>query len=609
MRWRTHPLDDEILRLRLLLVAMMLFLGILAAALWRIQVAHGKQYENSQAKQSVRRVRLPGMRGRLYDRNGQVLADNRPSYGVAIYLEELRQPGPWSRTIDRVESLVTNLSQIIGVPPAVTRAQIKTHVDQRRALPLVAWRDLDEQALARLSEQGHALPGVDVYTEAVRFYPFKATACHVLGYVGRADPTQNGEEPFHYYLPEMIGRSGLEKTMDEDLRGEAGGRLMRVDVSGLRRDDINQRDPKAGRDVLLSLDIRIQALAEEALGNSPGAAVVMDPDNGDVLAIVSHPGFDPNSFVPFLRSEDWKILSNDELTPLLNRAVAGAYAPGSTFKPVTAMAALESGKFSASTVYDCPGYFQLGRAVFRCWYHAGHGPLNLRQALEHSCNVYMFNMALATGPDYISNQAIALGLGRKTGIELDYESSGLVPNNAWKRRVFRDSWRDGDTCNLSIGQGALTVTPLQMAVVTAAFANGGRVWKPRLVVGERASGATTFERRQPVLENSMSWDPDHLKTVREGMRDVVMSPTGTGRAMGIPGVVMAGKTGTAEFGPAAARKRHAWMIAFAPYDRPKYAVVMVVDEGVSGGETVAPRMRRLMTGLFKDKAAELEARG
>ena len=609
MRWRGHPLDDEVLRLRLVLVGMLLMFSILGISFWRIQVAHGKKYETSQFKQSIRRVRMPGMRGRLYDRNGQVLADNRPSYGVALYLEELRQPGPWSRTIDKVESLVTNLSEVIGLPPAVTRTGIKTHVDQRRAMPLLAWRDLDDQAVARLAERASSIPGVDLYTEAVRFYPFKSLACHLLGYVGRADFAQTEDEPFHYYLPEMIGRSGLEKTLDADLRGEAGGRLVRVDVAGYRRNDIGEREAKAGRDVMLSIDVRIQQLAEDSLGNVPGAIVVLNPENGDVLASASRPGYDPNTFVPFIRAEDWAILSSDELTPLLNRATAGAYAPGSTFKPVTSMAALETGRFSPGTVYECPGYFQLGRAVFRCWQHSGHGPLNLRGALEHSCNVYMFNMALATGPDYISHQATALGLGRKTGIEIDYESPGLVPDGAWKRRVFRDSWRDGDTCNLSIGQGALTTTPLQMAVLTAAFANGGRVWKPRLVLGEREPGGEVFVRRQPVLANTMNWDPGHLKVVREGMRDVVMSPTGTGRAMGVPGVEMAGKTGTAEFGPSNARKRHAWMIAFAPYDRPRYAVAMVVDEGVSGGETVAPRMRRLMSGLFKEKAAELEAQG
>ena len=552
---------------------------------------------------------MPGMRGRLYDRNGEVMADNRPSYGVALYMEELRQPGAWLKTIDRVESMVKELSGIIGVPPVITRADIQSHVRRRLPLPLLAWRDLDDQTLARMAERASTIPGVDIYTEAVRFYPFKKMACHVLGYVGRADPEQNEEEPYHYYLPEMIGRAGLEKSLDESLHGEAGGRLVRVDVSGYRRDDIGQREPTAGKDVMLTLDARIQKIAEDALGEAPGAMVVLDPENGDVLAMASTPGYDPNSFVPYIRAEDWAVLSSDPLNPLLNRAAAGAYAPGSTFKPITALGALTSGKYSSGMVFDCPGYFQLGRAVFRCWNHAGHGPLDLHGAIEHSCNVYMFHMALLCGHDFIAHQATALGLGRKTGIELEYESPGLVPDGAWKQRVFRDAWRDGDTCNMAIGQGALTVTPLQLAVATAALANGGRVWKPRLVMGAREPGAEIFTRKQPVLVNSMNWNPRFIRTVREGMRDVVMSPSGTGRAMGIPGVVMAGKTGTAEFGPSTARKRHAWMIAFAPYDRPRYAVVMIIDEGVSGGETAAPKMHRLMSELFQGKAAELEASG
>jgi penicillin-binding protein 2 len=607
--FRGNPFDDELLRLRLIFVAMLTGLLVLGAALWRIQVAHGKKYESSQLKQSIRRVRMPGMRGRVYDRNGQVLVDNRPSYGVALYLEELRQPGGWSKTVDRVESLVKELSGIIGVPPVITRADIQGHWRRRLPLPLLAWRDLDDQTMARLAERASAIPGVDIYPEAVRDYPFKSMACHVLGYVGRADPSQREEEPYHYYLPEMIGRSGVEKALDEDLRGEAGGRLVRVDVAGYRREDMYQREAKAGRDVMLALDARIQKLAEETLGGAPGAVVVLSPDSGDVLAMASAPGFDPNGFVPFIRPEDWAVLSTDELKPMLNRATAGAYAPGSVFKPVTALAALESGRCVPENVFECPGYFQLGRAVFRCWYHTGHGPLDLRGGLEHSCNVYFFHLGLMGGPEYIAHQATALGLGRKTGIDLDYEATGLVPDDAWKRRVFRDAWRDGDTCNLSIGQGALTVTPLQMAVVTAAIANGGHVWRPRLVLGRREPGAEVFTRQQPVLENTMNWTPRFIRAVREGMRSVVMSPAGTGRAMRVDRVTMAGKTGTAEFGPRDARKRHAWMIAFAPYDQPRYAVVMVVDEGVSGSETAAPRMHRLMSGLFHERAAELEAQG
>ncbi len=405
----------------------------------------------------------------------------------------------------------------------------------------------------------------------------------------------------------MAGRSGLEKSLDEILRGEAGGRLLRVDATGFRRYDSGQREPRSGQDVQLTLDARVQALAEEALGEVPGSVVVIDPRNGDVLAMASNPGFDPNQFVPRIPAEQWRTLNEDPLFPLVNRAVAGGYAPGSTFKPVTLLAGLEAGTTQAGEVHTCPGYFALGRTVFRCWYHSGHGPLQLRQAVERSCNVYCFHVGLQTGVDRLAEEARAFGLGRKTGIELDHELAGNVPDPAWKRRTQQDGWRDGDTCNMSIGQGALVVTPLQMASLAATLANGGKVFRPRLVLGQRSPGEPVFTSRAPELVHQMAWRPEDIAVVRNGMRDVVNSSWGTARKVALPGVVIAGKTGTAEFGRKDERKRHAWMIAFAPFDQPRYAVAMLVDEGVSGGETTAPLVKKLMSSLFEK--ADAEGRG
>ena len=599
MRFRSAPLDDEFLRIRLLLVLIWLALGVLGARLWMIQVARGAHFAERQEQQSIRRVRLPGARGRVFDRVGKVLADNRPSYGVAIYLEELRRPGPWSKTIDHVEALLKRTGDLLGQPTTLTRADIQAHIRRRLPLPLLAWRDLDEQAMARLAEQSSNVPGLDLQAEAVRVYPQRQLACHVLGYVGRADlKAEEHEERYNYYLSELVGRAGLEKVLDPLLRGEAGARLLRVDVTGYRRDDLGQRPPKPGDDVMLTLDTTVQQLAEDALNGVPGAIVVMDPRNGDVLGLASSPGFDPNQFVPVIKASDWALLRDNELTPLMNRAVAGAYAPGSTFKPITALAGLHSGKAHAGDLHDCPGYYQLGRTTFRCWKHSGHGTIALQKALEQSCNVYCFLMARASGPEAVQEQARAFGLGRRTGIEVDYESPGLVPDDAWKRRVNHDAWREGDTCNLSIGQGALNVTPLLMAMVTATLANQGRLYRPRLVLATRSADQSDFVPREPELVKEMHWKPEYIRVVRAGMHDVVMAPEGTGRKIRVAGVEMAGKTGTAEFGPRDQRKRHAWMIAFAPFDAPRYAVAMVVDEGVSGGETAAPRLHRLFSGLF-----------
>lgn len=595
---RGQPFDDEFLRVRVVFVGMFLALLFLGGWLWHIQVHRGPSFEQDQLKQSVRRVRIPGVRGRLFDRKENCVADNRASYNIVLYLEELRKPGKWDRTVDHVLTQLDALGQKLGAPSELDRDKLRNHIRRSLPLPLVAWRDVSEEVLARFAEQAGQQPGVDIQVDNVRLYPFGPRAGHVLGYVGRAEIEQDEAEPFHYYLPEMTGRSGVEKKLDDVLRGDAGGRLLRVDATGFRRYDSGLREPRSGQDVQLTLDMRVQALAEDALGEVAGSVVVLDPRNGDVLALASKPGFDPNQFVPRISTEQWRALNEDPLRPLVNRAVAGGYPPGSTFKPITALAGLEHGTCHASDTHTCPGYYQLGSATFRCWYHSGHGALHLRQAVERSCNVYFFHMGLEMGVDRLVEEARALGLGSKTGVELDFETAGLVPDPAWKRRVHRDGWRDGDTCNMSIGQGALLATPLQMASVTATLANGGKVFRPRLVRAVRAPGEPHFTEREPELLREMKWRPEDVEVVRAGMRDVVNGSWGTARKVALPGVIIAGKTGTAEFGRKDERKRHAWMIAFAPYDQPRYAVALLVDEGISGGETAAPRMRQLLSGLF-----------
>jgi penicillin-binding protein 2 len=355
---------------------------------------------------------------------------------------------------------------------------------------------------------------------------------------------------------------------------------------------------------MLSIDAEIQAATEKVMDGVAGSVVVVDPNNGDIIAMASSPGYDLNAFVPGISATAWKALNEDPQIPLLNRAISGTYPPGSTFKMITAFAALVNGKSTPGEVHNCPGYFELGKVTFRCGTRSGHGPVNLEQAIEGSCNVYFFHIGLQAGIDAIYHMATAMGLGTRTGIELGGEAAGLVPNAAWKRHVYEDGWRDGDTCNVSIGQGALLVTPLQMALTTAAIANGGILYKPRLVIGVRAEDEDTYQSTPSEILNRLNWNRRFLDVVRLGMKDVIMSPRGTGRDAAVRGIVVAGKTGTAEFGRKEDRKRHAWMVAYAPYDNPQYAIAMLVDEGVSGGETAGPRMKQLLEGIFRIPPSE-----
>lgn len=533
----------------------------------------------------MRRVRVSAERGRILDRNGICLADNRPSYCIAVYVEELREPGRWKNTVNKVMGVLSEVQAVIGIEAELTEADVYKHIRKKLPLPLVAWRDVDQHVLARLAESGKLLPGVDIYYEPVRVYPAHKYTAHVVGYVGRADI----EEDYHFYMPEMEGRRGIEKVYNSQLAGEAGGKLLRVDASGFRYDERKEREAVPGRDLVLTLDLNIQKVLTRALDGKRGAAVMIDPRNGNVLALVSAPTFNPNLFSPIISVNDWRRLNRDPEMPLLNRAIAGTYAPGSTFKPMTAIAALETQVASASTQFNCPGYYQLGNVTFRCWKRSGHGTISMQKAIEQSCNAYFCQLGMKCGIERIYSAADFCGFGHITGIDLDGEYRGLMPNEEWKRSAMNDGWRSGDTCNISIGQGAILATPLQMALFASTLANQGFIFKPRLTAAIPDQGE---------LLRRMTWSRATMNVVRAGMRDVIQAEEGTGKRARVDGVEMAGKTGTAEYGSRENRKNNTWMTVFAPFDAPRYAMAVIVQDGDSGGRTCAPIVKEVMTEVF-----------
>ena len=591
-------------RWRLLVLALLVVgaLWALIARLHTLQVKQSDDFESSQIRQSVRRVLLPAPRGRIFDRNGLCLADNRPSYCIAVYAEELRKPGAWSNTVNAVDARIDELSAALGIERQISRADIRQHVAKRLPLPLLAWQDIDERTLARFSEEFANDPGMDVYVQPERVYPHGALAAHVLGYVGRERPTATNEV-FHYNLVGMKGRAGIEASQDARLAGVPGGKLITVDVSGYRHGETTSRPAIPGHDVRLTLDAGLQAELERLLAGNRGAAVAIDPRNGDVLALVSAPAFDPNALSPAIPPALWRALMADKDRPLLNRAISGTYPPGSVFKPCVALAALAAGT-SPSIAYDCNGVFTLGKMRLRCSSPYGHGEhVGLRYALEQSCNPFFCSLGVHIGIEAIDDFAAKMGFGRRTGIPLGGEQAGLLPTPEWKARVRHDGWRAGDTANLAIGQGLLLATPLQIALYAAALANGGTLHRPRLVaddgeigdgrweMGDRRyspqGGASTF---QPFNSSTPASD-NAFRIVRGGMYDVVNAPKGTGRRAKVPGLEMAAKTGTAEYGPRQNRRKHTWMIAFAPYEKPTIALAILVEDGDSGGRTVAPLIR------------------
>lgn len=577
-------------RLSCIVLGVLFLAGLvqLAVRLKAVQVDGAADFNYASSRQSVRRIQVGGVRGRILDRKGEVLADNRTALSI-VCLPAFFQRRTWEATVTEIMRGIEDVAAVIGRPSALTERDVRRHVSQSLAMPLVVWRDIDERELETFSERERDLAGFSVEEAEARTYPNGPLAAHLLGYVGRDRGEANaGDEKFNFVVAELRGRAGLELYYDSFLRGVSGERKVLVDARGFAIREWTVVEPSRGPDLRLTLDLALQREAESQLRGLRGACVVMDPRTGEVLALASAPGFDPNDFVPMLSRERYESYANDPAKPLLNRATGGAYAPGSTFKPITAMAGLSSG-FSADERYDCAGVFRLGSLRLHCASRWGHGDLDMRHALMKSCNPYFCHLGMTIGTNALVRTARAFGLGEKTGVDFGVDMAGTVPDGCWKQRMYGERWFPGDLAQMSIGQGMLLVSPLQMARVAGAIGTGSLV-TPHLKLGGSP------ERRPLPFEE---WQ---LKVVREGMRMVVAGDgesrgTGWRGGEGVP-VAVSGKTGTAEIGRGATRRKNTWFIAYAPSEAPRVAVALVVENGESGGSTAAPRVCEILMRAF-----------
>ena len=569
-------------------------IAVLSTSLYRVQVNDVARFRKSMENQATRRISIPGRRGRILDRAGHVLADSRPVHDIVCSLECFKRSGGWSNTVDVIDAELSRIASVLRLPRAISRERIARHLRESSALPMTVWRDIDDMTLARLAERTADFPGFSCVLRAERIYPCGHLAAHVVGYTGRDRPDNDtGDTVVHYFEElEVKGRSGVERYYDSFLSGAPGERRVRVDARGFRQDaGTVEREPEHGPDLRLTIDLDIQRKLEDALDGVSGAGVVLDPRDGAVLALASAPTFNPDEW----RTSHRELL-RDPSRPLYNRAVSGLYPPGSIFKPITATAALmqtESADFnwSPDDTYDCPGVFVLGDMRLHCWDRYGHGHLALRKAIELSCNAYFCNLGHLLGTNALFRTARTFGLGACTGIDLSGEAAGALSG---------EPWYAGHTCQTAIGQGLLQVTPLQMAVACAAFANGGNVFRPYLHLREESDPPVRPIRTIPC-------SPESLEIVRAGMRDVVEK--GTGRRIRTRygenrerfniKVSCAGKTGTAERGHG---RKDTWIMVFAPYDQPTIAMAMVVENGESGGKTTAPRAHRVLAHIFGEEA-------
>ena len=567
-------------------VSMVLFiLGFiyLGVNLKEVQVDGASRFSYENNKQSVRRVQTCAPRGLILDSKGKVLAANRKSVSIILSTSKF-QKRSWNKTYAAISNALKKVSATINRPVMVSEKTIRRHLNQQLAMPLVAWTDIDFETLSRFAEHEREFPGFSVVETEERVYPNGALASHLLGYVGREVVKQDtGDEKINFAEREMRGRSGVEHYYDSYLRGVPGQDQLTVDARGytVAREEV--KAPTRGLDLKLNLDLDIQEEVEKQLEGQRGACVVLDPRDGKVLAMASAPGYDPNEFEPFLPAALYEQLAADPKKPLLNRACGGAYAPGSTFKPITALAGLSQGVPPDEELF-CSGVYEIGSMKLHCARRWGHGIENMRTALRDSCNPYFCNLGLEAGTNALITAAHTMGLGKKTGIDFGVDMAGVVPTHEWKMSTYHEAWYPGDLAQMSIGQSMLLVSPLQMARVAGAVGTG------YLVTPQLRAGLEPNKVKLPFPE-------EDLQVVRDGMKLVVSDGSGKQGGKDVS-VQVAGKTGTAEVGKGETRRKNTWFIAFAPADKPTVAVAMVIEYGQSGSGTTAPRVGAVLRRIF-----------
>ncbi|MDH3830208.1 MAG: penicillin-binding protein 2 [Gammaproteobacteria bacterium] len=585
----------------LLLVAGGLLLSILLVRLLYLQVVSHEHYTTLSEDNRVKLQPLPPNRGLIFDRNGILLAENMPSYRLEITPEQVDDMGA---TLGALEDIIeirntdrSRFEKLLARKPRFEAVPLRFH--------------LNDEEVARFSVNRHRFPGVDITAGLARHYPQGPLAVHALGYVGRIDEKAlKVLDSSNYRGTSHVGKNGIEKTYEELLHGKVGLQQVETTAQGRIIRVLKRTPPVSGSNLYLTIDSHVQKAAEQAFADFSGSAIAMDPNNGDILAFVSKPTYDPNPFVNGIDYDAYAALRNNDKEPLFNRALRGQYPPGSTVKPFMGLAGLETGITSEHSKTYCPGFYMLpGKdRKYRDWKRTGHGTVDLNSAITQSCDVYFYDLAQSMGIDRIHDYLQHFGFGKAAGIDIQGELPGLLPSKEWKRSRRDQPWFPGETIITGIGQGFFLVTPIQLAVATAALANGGQMLKPQIVHAEQEAESDELQPHHPqVLETLTIGEQQHWDMVIHAMTDVVHGARGTARSIGKDSPYMiAGKTGTAQvFGlkeeekydaDAIAEKLrdHALFIAFAPLDDPKIAVAVIVENGGGGGSVAAPIARTIM---------------
>jgi penicillin-binding protein 2 len=573
---------------------------IILSRLWFLQFIDVGRLREMSENNRLRFIPVAASRGVLLDRNGKIIVNNTPSFSLAVVPNEVKNK----------DYLLENLSKILKIDKGELLARWERAKGRAKYFPIVLVSGLTRDQVEYFEENALRLSGLEIEVKPVREYPEGVLASHLLGYIAEVSEKELELPDYsEFNSGDYIGKNGIERSYEKYLHGEDGGKQIEVDARGRFLRIMNETLPVPGQSLVLTIDLELQKATEKALGDKAAAAVVMDVNSGEILSFASSPGFDPALFTSRLSPEQWKSYLDDIRHPLENKAVRGQYPPGSTFKIITALAGLSEGLIDENTTVNCTGEYKLGNGTFHCWNRKGHGKVNLKDALRESCDVYFYALGEKLGVDRIALFARKFGLGEPTGIGIDGEKSGFVPTAEWKEKKTGIKWYRGETLPVSIGQGYLTTTPVQLAAMTAGLATDGKIYRPFIVKKILDHEGKTAKEFSPEIMKSVELKPEHFRLVKEGLLAVVNEPHGTGAGARLYEVKVAGKTGSSQVVKMSDSKKavaykyrdHALFVAFAPFDKPEIAISVVVEHGEHGGGAAAPVAGQILRKYFELK--------
>ncbi|MDM8535727.1 penicillin-binding protein 2 [Desulfobacterales bacterium HSG17] len=585
--------DKEWIKQRLIgaSICILLVFSLLFLRLVYLQVIKGEQFRLLSEKNAVRLKSIKSSRGLIFDRNKKLLVDNRPSFNLKIVREDAGD----------VRRIVRKVADLIQIPFQELLDNVEKAGKSAFYKPVTLKNSISRDQLAVIEAHKFDLPGIQIDIEPTRYYIYKKTAAHLLGYLGEINVSElKSGKYLNVKSGDSIGKYGIEKSFQKYLHGKRGGKQVEVDATGRIIKVLRTIDSVPGFDLNLTLNLELQLTAEKMLQNKEGAVVAIDPRNGDVLVMASNPSFDQNDFIGGISTNKWAELMAHSGKPMINKAIQAEYPPASTYKIVTSFAALEEKHIDINTSVFCPGFIKYGNRRYRCWQKYGHGNMDVIDGLTQSCDVFYYQAGIKVGVDTLAQYAIGCGLGVKTGITLDNERKGLVPTSAWKERRFNEPWQGGETLSIAIGQGFNLVTPLQMAVFIAAVGNGGTLYRPRIVKTIENSDGKIVKKIDPEINGGLPASKETLEIVRRALLNVVQGDRGTARRIRLKNVEIAGKTGTAQVFSIKqgeeidfknieySRRDHAWFVCYAPADNPVIAISVMIEHGEHGSSAAAP---------------------